>query len=122
MKRKLAAATLMAVMAVGTIGSAVFAEESKGVIYVITASYATPLFEVEASTVQEKASELGYEVKAVSHDDDLTKQAEIIETAIADKAVGIILDNAGAEGSVEAVRDAKEAGIPTVIIDRELAS
>lgn len=92
------------------------------IIYVITASYATPLFETEANTATAKAEELGYEVKAVSHDDDLTKQSQIIETAIADKAAGIILDNAGAEGSVEAVKAAKAAGIPTAIIDRELAS
>lgn len=92
------------------------------IIYVITASYATPMFETEARIAQETAENLGYEVKCVSHDDDLTVQSEIIETAIADKAAGIILDNAGAEGSVEAVKKAREAGIPTVIIDRELAA
>lgn len=95
---------------------------SKGVIYIITASYATPMFETEARIATETAEKLGYEVKAVSHDDDLTVQAEIIDTAISDGAVGILLDNAGAEGSVEAVKKAKEAGIPTVCIDRELAS
>jgi erythritol transport system substrate-binding protein len=73
-------------------------------IYVITASYATPMFETEARVAQETAEKLGYQVKCVSHDDDLTVQSEIIETAIADKAAGIILDNAGAEGSVEAVK------------------
>lgn len=92
------------------------------IIYVITASYATPLFETEAAVAKEKAEELGYEVKSVSHDDDLTVQSEIIETAIADGAVGIILDNAGAEGSVEAVKKARAAGIPTIIIDRELTA
>ena len=128
MKKKILAATLAAAMTMGVFGSTVFAEEKtdaagdKGIIYVITSSYATPLFEVEANTVTESAEALGYTVKAVSHDDDLTKQSQIIETAIADKAVGIILDNAGAEGSVEPVKAAKEAGIPTVIIDRELAS
>lgn len=91
-------------------------------IYVITASYATPMFETEARVAQETAEKLGYQVKCVSHDDDLTVQSEIIETAIADKAAGIILDNAGAEGSVEAVKKAGEAGVPTVIIDRELAA
>lgn len=96
--------------------------EAKPVIYVITASFATPMFETEANVVKATAEELGYEVKQVSHDDDLTVQAEIIDTAIADGAVGIVLDNAGAEGSVAAVQKAKDAGVPTVIIDRELAS
>lgn len=92
------------------------------IIYVITASFATPMFETEANAVKETAEALGYEVKQVSHDDDLTVQAEIIDTAIADGAAGIVLDNAGAEGSVAAVQKARDAGIPTVIIDRELAS
>ena len=92
------------------------------IIYVITASFATPMFETEANTVKETAEALGYEVRQVSHDDDLTVQAEIIDTAIADGAAGIVLDNAGAEGSVAAVQKARDAGIPTVIIDRELAS
>lgn len=93
----------------------------KGIIYVITASYATPMFETEARIATETAQALGYTVKAVSHDDDLTVQAQIIDTAIADGAKGILLDNAGAEGSVEAVQKAKDAGIPTVAIDRELS-
>lgn len=93
----------------------------KGIIYVITASYATPMFETEARIATETAEALGYTVKAVSHDDDLTVQAQIIDTAIADGAKGILLDNAGAEGSVEAVQKAKDAGIPTVAIDRELS-
>lgn len=95
--------------------------ETKPVIYVITASFATPMFETEANVVKVTAESMGYEVKQVSHDDDLTVQAEIIDTAIADGAAGIVLDNAGAEGSVAAVQKAKDAGIPTVIIDRELA-
>ncbi len=128
MKKKVLSAALTATMFMGMFGNTVLAEAvsdaeaEKGTIYVITSSYATPLFEVEAKKVEEDAEALGYSVKAVSHDDDLTKQSQIIETAIADKAVGIVLDNAGAEGSVEAVKNAKEAGIPTVIIDRELAS
>ncbi len=106
------------VLAIAGIASAA---DSKGIIYVITASYATPMFETEARIAKEVAEELGYTVKAVSHDDDLTVQAQIIDTAIADGAVGILLDNAGAEGSIAAVEKAKEAGIPTVAIDRELA-
>ncbi len=91
-------------------------------IYIITASYATPMFETEARIAAETAKALGYDVKAVSHDDDLTKQDSIVEIAIAEGAAGILLDNAGAEGSVETVRKASAAGIPTVIIDRELAT
>ena len=40
------------------------------IIYVITPSHSNPFFKTEADTATAKAQELGYEVKAVSHDDD----------------------------------------------------
>jgi ABC-type sugar transport system, periplasmic component len=129
--KKFLCASLGFIMLAAIAQSASFAGEKGGewlkgggsnTIYVITASYATPMFETEARIASETAKKLGYAVKAVSHDDDLTKQDSIIEIAIAEGAAGILLDNAGAEGSVEAVRKARAAGIPTVIIDRELAT
>ena len=56
----------------------------------------------------------------VSHDDDATKQSELFDAAIADKAAAIICDNAGADATVEAVQRARDAGIPTFLIDREI--
>ena len=54
------------------------------------------------------------------HDDDANKQNELFDTAIARKAAAIILDNAGADASVAAVKKAKDAGIPSFLIDREI--
>ena len=90
------------------------------IIYVITPSVSNPAFKTEADTATAKAEELGYEVKAASHDDDPTKQTELFDNAIADKAAAIICDNAGADATVEAVRKARDAGIPTFLIDREI--
>ena len=90
------------------------------IIYVNTPSVSNPAFKTEADTATAKAEELGYEVKAASHDDDPTKQTELFDNAIADKAAAIICDNAGADATVEAVRKAREAGIPTFLIDREI--
>ena len=90
------------------------------IIYVITPSVSNPAFKTEADTATAKAEELGYEVKAVSHDDDPTKQTELFDNAIADKAAAIICDNAGADATVEAVQKARDAGIPTFLIDREI--
>lgn len=90
------------------------------IIYIITPSHSNPFFKTEADTASAKATELGYEVKAVSHDDDPTKQAELFDNAIADKAAAIICDNAGADATVEAVQKAKDAKIPTFLIDREI--
>ena len=54
------------------------------------------------------------------HDDDANKQNELVDTAIARGAKAIILDNAGSDASVAAVQKAKEAKIPSFLIDREI--
>ncbi len=90
------------------------------IIYVITPSHSNPFFKTEADAAEAKAIELGYEVKVASHDDDATKQMQLFENAIADKAAAIICDNAGADATVEAVQKAADAGIPTFLIDREI--
>ena len=54
------------------------------------------------------------------HDDDANKQSELIDTAIARGAKAIILDNAGADATVAAVKKAKDAKIPSFLIDREI--
>ncbi|MBQ3442274.1 MAG: D-ribose ABC transporter substrate-binding protein [Selenomonadaceae bacterium] len=90
------------------------------IVYIITPSHSNPFFKTEADAASAKAKELGYEVKAVSHDDDATKQSELFDNAISDKAAAIICDNAGADATVAAVRKAREANIPTFLIDREI--
>lgn len=90
------------------------------IIYVITPSHSNPFFKTEADAAEAKAIELGYDVKVVSHDDDPVKQMELFDNAIADKAAAIICDNAGADATVEAVQKARDAGIPTFLIDREI--
>ena len=90
------------------------------IIYIITPSHSNPFFKTEADAAAAKAKALGYEVKTVSHDDDTTKQSELFENAISDKAAAIICDNAGADATVAAVKKAREANIPTFLIDREI--
>lgn len=90
------------------------------IIWIITPSHSNPFFKTEAEAASAKAKELGYEVKTASHDDDATKQSELFDNAIADKAAAIICDNAGADATVEAVQKARDAGIPTFLIDREI--
>lgn len=90
------------------------------IVYVITPATSNVFFATEAEVAKATAEELGYEVKTVSHDDDASKQLEAIETAIADKAAFIILDNAGADATIEATQKAYDAGIPCFLIDREI--
>src|SRR5215831_7598550 len=93
---------------------------SKKTIAIITPSNDNPFFKAEAETAAAHARELGYDVSLNSHDDDAHKQDQLIDVAIANRAAAIVLDNAGADASVAAVRKAKDAGIPTFLIDREI--
>ncbi len=90
-------------------------------IAIITPSHDNPFFKAEAEGAQKRAEALGYETLVMVHDDDPNKQSELFDTAIARGAKAIILDNAGADASVAPVRRAKEAGIPSFLIDREIS-
>lgn len=100
--------------------AAVLTGGGTNLVYVITPSHSNPFFKTEAEAAAEKAKELGYEVKTVSHDDDPTKQAELFDTAISEKAAAIICDNAGSDATVAAVQKARDNNIPTFLIDREI--
>ncbi|CNF35428.1 solute-binding periplasmic protein of ABC transporter [Yersinia rohdei] len=93
---------------------------SNGLIAIITPSHDNPFFKAEAEGAKAKATELGYTVLVASHDDDVNKQNQLLETAVARKASAIILDNAGSDASIGPLKKAKAAGIPIFLIDREI--
>jgi erythritol transport system substrate-binding protein len=109
---------LAAVTLAGSCGQS--PDSGRKLIAVITPSNDNPFFKAEGETAAARARELGYEVTVNSHDDDAHKQDQLIDVAIANRAVAIVLDNAGADASVAAVRKAKDAGIPSFLIDREI--
>ena len=99
---------------------AVSAFAAGGIIYLITPSTSNPFFGTEQKVGAAKIAALGYTAKCFSHDDDAAKQLELFEAAIADKAIAIVCDNAGADASIEAIRKAINAKIPVFLIDREI--
>lgn len=112
---------LLGALAVGATGVVpAFAQEAKGLIVIITPSHDNPFFKAEADGADARAKELGYETLVLVHDDDPNKQSELFDTAIAQGAKAIILDNAGADASVAPIQRAKDAGIPSFLIDREI--
>jgi erythritol transport system substrate-binding protein len=117
--------TLAAVLLVGTAQLACTGAEPKApaasrLVVIITPSHDNPFFKAEAEVADAKAQSLGYETLVLSHDDDASKQDQLVDTAIARKAAAIVLDNAGADASIAAVRKAKDAGVPSFLIDREI--
>jgi len=89
-------------------------------IAIITPSHDNPFFKAEAEAAAEQARRLGYEVLVNSHDDDANKQDQLYDVAIARKVSAIVLDNAGADASIAAVNKARAAGVPSILIDREV--
>ena len=83
------------------IGGSAYAAD---LIAVITPSHDNPFFKAEAEGAEAKAKELGYDVISLVHDDDANKQSQLVDTAIARGAKAIILDNAGADATVAAVK------------------
>ena len=114
--RRLTIAGFAAIMA-ASVAMPAFAAD---LIAIITPSHDNPFFKAEAVGAEQKAKELGYETLVLVHDDDANKQSQLIDTAIGRGAKAIILDNAGADASVAAVQKAKDAGIPSFLIDREI--
>ena len=94
--------------------------QAKKLIAIIVPSPENPFFKAEADAAVAKAEALGYETLVLVHNDDAVKQDQLFDTAIARKAAAIICDNAGADASIAAVKKAKDAGIPTFLVDREI--
>ncbi|NBC99549.1 substrate-binding domain-containing protein [Atlantibacter hermannii] len=117
MKHTLLKASLVAALFAA---SANLCAADNGLIAIITPSHDNPFFKAEADGAAAKAKELGYTTLVASHDDDVNKQNQLIETAIARKAKAIILDNAGADATVGPLEKAKAAGVPAFLIDREI--
>jgi erythritol transport system substrate-binding protein len=91
-----------------------------GLMCVIVPPVENPFFGAMSEIAAAKAKELGYDVLQLVHDDDANKQMELFESCIGRGAVAIILDNAGADATVAAVQAAKDAGIPSFLVDREI--
>src|SRR3546814_14824592 len=98
------------------------ADSGGGIIAIIMPPYDNPFFRAQAVAARDRAVALGYEPLMLVHDDDASKQSEMIDTAIARGAKAIVLDNAGAAATVPAVRRAKLAGVPSFLSGRQPTS
>ncbi|MCI4187121.1 D-ribose ABC transporter substrate-binding protein [Dickeya dianthicola] len=92
----------------------------KGTIMILVNSLDNPYYASEAKGADKKAQELGYTTTVLSHGEDVKKQSELIDAAIGKKVQGIVLDNADSTASVAAIKKAQGAGIPVVLINREI--
>lgn len=116
----IAALAALATVAVGASTAPAKSVATPKLMVIITPSAKNPFFKAEAVIAGREAKRLGYSTLVLSHDDDPNKQSQQFDLAISRKAAAIILDNAGADATIAAVRKAKAAKIPVFLIDREI--
>jgi erythritol transport system substrate-binding protein len=102
-------------------GSASGSAKAGGTIAVITVDPSNPYWKAEVDTAVASAKKLGYKTTVGAHENKPDEQNSLIETAINDKAAGVILDPAGADESVAAVQKLVDADIPVVLINAEIS-
>jgi erythritol transport system substrate-binding protein len=115
----LATLAALAVVAAGASTGSAKPTASK-LMVIITPSAKNPFFKAEAVIAARTAKQMGYSTLVLSHDDDPNKQSQQFDLAISRHAAAIILDNAGADATIAAVKKAKAAKIPVFLIDREI--
>ena len=118
--KKQTALALSAALAIGASTGAVASAQDGGMMCVIVPPVENPFFGAMQQIAADKAEELGYTTDRLVHNDDANTQLELFEACIAQDAVAIILDNAGADATVAAVQAAADAGIPSFLVDREI--
>ncbi|KDA05032.1 sugar ABC transporter substrate-binding protein [Microbacterium sp. CH12i] len=94
--------------------------DAGGLITIIVNDPANPYWKTEGDVAAAAAKELGYESSVGAHKGDTNTENTLIDTAIANKSVAIILDPANADGSIAAVKKADAAGIPVFLVNAEI--
>lgn len=115
---KLTRRTLMAAVAVTPLMA--FAASAEGLISIIVNDPANPYWFTEGEAAKATAESLGYEANVSAHKGDTNAESTLIDTAITNKSVAIILDPANADGSIGAVKKAIAAGIPVFLVNAEI--
>jgi len=89
---------------------------------VVISTLNNPWFVVLAESAAERARELGYEANIFDSQNNSAKEAEHFDNIIAMDYDAILFNPTDADGSVLNVKRAKEAGVPTFCMDREINS
>ncbi len=114
-RRKLIAALLLTPLMTGAALA-----QGKGLMTIIVNDPANPYWFTEGNVAKATAEKLGYSAVVGAHVGDTNTESKLIDTAITNKSVAIILDPANASGSVGAVQKAVAAKIPVFLVNAEI--
>lgn len=117
-KAKLLAVTALA-LALPALG-ATSASAAGGLMTIIVNDPSNPYWLTEGNVAAAEAKKLGYEANVGASKGDTNTESNLIDTAITNKSVAIILDPANASGSVGAVKKAIAANIPVILVNAEI--
>ncbi len=93
---------------------------ASGLISIIVNDPANPYWLTEGQVAKATAEKLGYSANVSAHKGDTNTESTLIDTAITNKSVAIILDPANADGSIGAVKKAIAAHIPVFLVNAEI--
>ena len=91
-----------------------------GLVSIIVNDPSNPYWLTEGNVAAAEAQKLGYTATVGASKGDTNTESNLIDTAITNKAVAIILDPANASGSVGAVKKAIAANIPVLLVNAEI--
>lgn len=91
-----------------------------GLISIIVNDPSNPYWLTEGNVAKAEAQRLGYKANVGASKGDTNTESNLIDTAIANKSVAIILDPANASGSIGAVKKANAAHIPVFLVNAEI--
>ena len=114
-RRKLIAALLLTPLMAGAALA-----QGKGLMTIIVHDPANPYWFTEGQIAKATAEKLGYSAVVGAHVGDTNTESRLVDTAITNKSVAIILDPANASGSVGAVQKAVAANIPVFLVNAEI--
>jgi erythritol transport system substrate-binding protein len=115
------AALALTLSACGSDDSGETSESKKGgLISIIVNDPSNPYWLTEGKVAQAEAIKLGYTAKVSASKGDTNTESTLIDSAIANQSVAIILDPANASGSVGAVKKADAADIPVFLVNAEI--
>lgn len=93
---------------------------AEGLMTIIVNDPSNPYWFTEGEVAKATAEKLGYTATVGAHKGDTNVESNLIDTAITNKSVAIILDPANADGSIGAVKKAVAAGIPVFLVNAEI--